>query len=232
MQPDQPLTDKEFDELDQFLLSDQSPEDAMTMDILHGFLTAVVIGPDIIPISEWLPHIWGENRGSDLQFRSEKEGKRIQQLILKFMNEIVITFEAAPKDFEPLYCEHESEGKALLDADGWAAGFWEGVNLRPESWEPIWTSDAAALMRPIYLLGADEIEEEELVQVDDPAKRHKLAIDVEANIPLIYRFWLPLRKTGISPEKRESPKIGRNAPCPCGSGKKSKNCCSQASTTH
>ena len=25
--------------------------------------------------------------------------------------------------------------------------------------------------------------------------------------------------------RRESPKIGRNDPCPCGSGKKYKNCC-------
>ena len=28
----------------------------------------------------------------------------------------------------------------------------------------------------------------------------------------------------------EKPKIGRNAPCPCGSGKKYKNCCGQSST--
>jgi SEC-C motif-containing protein len=25
--------------------------------------------------------------------------------------------------------------------------------------------------------------------------------------------------------KRETPKVGRNAPCPCGSGKKFKKCC-------
>jgi len=29
----------------------------------------------------------------------------------------------------------------------------------------------------------------------------------------------------VAPFKRESPKIGRNAPCPCGSGKKYKKCC-------
>nr|MDJ0811505.1 SEC-C metal-binding domain-containing protein [Desulfobacterales bacterium] len=26
--------------------------------------------------------------------------------------------------------------------------------------------------------------------------------------------------------KRETPKVGRNAPCPCGSGRKYKKCCS------
>jgi len=27
--------------------------------------------------------------------------------------------------------------------------------------------------------------------------------------------------------RREAPKIGRNDPCPCGSGKKYKNCCGE-----
>jgi SEC-C motif-containing protein len=30
------------------------------------------------------------------------------------------------------------------------------------------------------------------------------------------------------PMKREEPRIGRNDPCPCGSGKKYKKCCGQA----
>jgi len=29
----------------------------------------------------------------------------------------------------------------------------------------------------------------------------------------------------LTPFQRESPKVGRNDPCPCGSGKKFKKCC-------
>ena len=29
----------------------------------------------------------------------------------------------------------------------------------------------------------------------------------------------------LQPVRREMPKVGRNQPCPCGSGKKYKNCC-------
>ena len=29
----------------------------------------------------------------------------------------------------------------------------------------------------------------------------------------------------LAPVRREMPKVGRNEPCPCGSGKKYKNCC-------
>jgi uncharacterized protein YecA (UPF0149 family) len=30
------------------------------------------------------------------------------------------------------------------------------------------------------------------------------------------------------PVRREAPKVGRNEPCPCGSGKKFKSCCGRS----
>jgi uncharacterized protein len=99
------------------------------------------------------------------------------------------------------------------------------MELRPGSWSEIWTSEVAELMQPIYLLGADEIKEEELKLVEDPVKAHKLAQELEANLPAIHRFWVPRRKAPVQTMKREEPKVGRNDDCPCGSGKKFKKCC-------
>jgi uncharacterized protein len=235
MQLDQPITEKEFDELDQFLLSDRCADDAMTMDSLHGYLTAIAIGPVPVVMAEWLPHIWGTD-GNDKpflpKFKNDKEFDRIANLIVRFMNEIVITLEVAPKEFEPLFCQHEWEGKTLTDGEAWAWGFWEGMQLRQEAWEPIFASEQAALMRPIYLLGADEIEEEETALMDNPAKCHQLSVEIEANLPLIHRFFVPLRKSGINTVKREAPKMGRNDDCSCGSGKKFKKCCGAEPTIH
>jgi uncharacterized protein len=225
MQLDQPLSEKEFDELDKFLLSERSSDDAMTMDTLHGYLTAVLIGPETIMPSEWLTKVWGEDASAEPTWKNKQEAERITGLIMRFMNEIAITFEVAPKEFEPLFCEHEHEGETLIDAEAWCWGFWEGMELRSGSWDPIWESDLAPLMRPLYLLGADEIEEKELAEVDTPAKGHKLALEIEANLPAIYKFWLPLRKAPVQTLKREEPKVGRNDDCPCGSGKKFKKCC-------
>ncbi|GAB3549354.1 YecA family protein [Noviherbaspirillum agri] len=224
MHLDEPLSDKEFKELDQFLLSDRCAEDGMTMDSLHGFLTALAIGPEEVLMAEWLPCVWGSER-KEPQFKSQKEAERITALIARFMNEVVMTFDVAPKEFEPLFCEHEVDGKMLLDGDAWAWGFWEGMNLRAEAWEPIWSSNIADMVEPIYLLGAEEIEEEEAELVDDPTKRHKLAVEMEAAIPHIHRYWKPLRKSAVQQVQREAPKVGRNDPCPCGSGKKFKKCC-------
>jgi uncharacterized protein len=224
MQLDQPLTEKEFDELDRFLLSDRTPEDAMTLDTLHGYLTAIAIGPETIMPAEWLPRVWGEE-GAAPKWKNSKEEERIVNLIMRFMNEILITFEVAPKEFEPLYCEHEVNGQTLIDAEAWTWGFWEGMELREGSWQEIWDSEVAELMRPLYLLGADEIEEEELPEVEDPVKAHKLALEMEANLPAIHRFWATRRKPAVETVKREDPKVGRNDDCPCGSGKKYKKCC-------
>jgi uncharacterized protein len=225
MQLDQPLSDKEFKELDQFLLSDRCAEDGMTMDTLHGYLTALTIGPQEILMTEWLTRVWGSDPNQAPKFKNDKECERIVGLIARFMNEIAITFEVAPKEYEPLFCEREWEGRPLLDGEAWAWGFWEGIHLRADAWEPIWSSNLAPLMRPIYLLGAEEVEESEMLLVDDPVKRHQFAIEMEAAIPEIYKFWKPLRKSAVPQIKREVPKVGRNDDCTCGSGKKFKKCC-------
>ena len=46
----------------------------------------------------------------------------------------------------------------------------------------------------------------------------------------IYNFWLAKRKQ--VPMQRGQPKVGRNDLCPCGSGKKFKQCCGNDRTLH
>ncbi len=189
MSPDQILSDKEFEELDQFLLSDRCGDEAMTMDALHGYLTAIAIGPEPVAQAEWLPLVWGPDEEDAPVFASAAEADRISQLMARVLNEIRITLEVAPKDFEPLFCEHEWQGKQVLDAEAWAWGFMEGVSLREEAWQVLQDSPQKNLLRPIYLLGAEEIDEAELTLVDDPVKCSKLAVEIEASIPQIDRFW-------------------------------------------
>jgi hypothetical protein len=41
----------------------------------------------------------------------------------------------------------------------------------------------------------------------------------------IYSHWLERRMPQARPMRAASRKVGRNEPCPCGSGKKYKHCC-------
>ena len=124
-----------------------------------------------------------------------------------------------------LTCTCSVKGETVLDGEAWAWGFWEGMELRKKEWDPIWHSKLADLLRPIYLLGSDELEEEELALVDSPLKTHKLTVEMESAIPHIYQYWLPHRKSAVVQVKHETPKLGRNDDCSCGSGKKYKKCC-------
>ena len=64
----------------------------------------------------------------------------------------------------------------------------------------------------------------------DADQRLEIFTALSGFVPEIYRYFEPLRRLdSLPPERRpvrhDGPKIGRNDPCPCGSGKKYKQCC-------
>jgi uncharacterized protein len=56
----EPPSDQEITELDEFLMSDATPDECMDIVTLDGFLTALMIGPGLVPPSVWLEAIWGK----------------------------------------------------------------------------------------------------------------------------------------------------------------------------
>jgi len=65
-------------------------------------------------------------------------------------------------------------------------------------------------------------------------RREQLIVGCAAGVMAIYRYFEPQRRERAAfpqelvPYQRTSPRIGRNEPCPCGSGKKYKRCCGAA----
>jgi SEC-C motif domain protein len=53
------------------------------------------------------------------------------------------------------------------------------------------------------------------------------ALHEKAEFHQVDRQWLYTRpvRQGPAPRKSSAPKVGRNDPCPCGSGRKYKHCC-------
>jgi uncharacterized protein len=143
----------DLDALDAFLLSDRAPEDGMGLSDLDGFLTGIVVGPELVLPSEWLPVVWG---GAEPAFGSLEEARDILGAIMGRYNEIVRLLDAAPEDFDPVFWEGP-DGQAIVT--DWAAGFLDAVRLRPRAWEPlIRHGEAGVLMVPLLVLGADDSE--------------------------------------------------------------------------
>lgn len=142
--------------------------------------------------------------------------------------------------FEPVFdsVTFKDDTQEYLDGEMWAHGFMSGIKLRETDWKPFLDDpNNATVLRPIYLLGAEDVTDEEELLVETPVQREVLTKQIPASTAAIYRYWLPHRKeifeqTMASTYQREQPKTGRNDPCPCGSGKKFKKCCGAATTLH
>ena len=57
-------SETEYDALEAFFGSNAVPQDCMDLEMLDGFLTAIVSGPELIQPSEWLPVVWSDSQRS------------------------------------------------------------------------------------------------------------------------------------------------------------------------
>jgi uncharacterized protein len=106
----------DLDARDDFLMSDGAPEDGMGLSDLDGFLTGIVVGPELILPSEWLPVVWG---GEEPAFASVEEARSVLGTIMGRYNEIIRALDAAPGEFDPVFWEGQ-DGEAIVT--DWAAG--------------------------------------------------------------------------------------------------------------
>jgi uncharacterized protein len=102
--------------------------------------------------------------------------------------------------------------------------------VRVSQGDPRWTKDAGAfeLTVPLaFLAGYVDVDAVKSFAPDageDPeAYRTSRSEQLADDVARLYAYWAEARKE--PPPPAQSSKIGRNEPCPCGSGKKFKNCC-------
>lgn len=206
----------DLSELEAFLSSDRAPEGCMPLSLLDGYLTAIAIGPETILPGQWLDLIWGE---AEPEFVDLEEAHRLIAAILGRYNEILTLVRDEPDLYEPIV-EVDEEGAE--HAAGWAHGFMEGVGLVPGTWEAlILDGEESLLLAPIFAHLEMPAGEEPLVEgVEALAELRRTPSDyIIAAVIGIDAYWRSRR------HKPRRVKIGRNDPCPCGSGRKHKRCC-------
>jgi uncharacterized protein len=131
-------------------------------------------------------------------------------------------------DYRPLFVAGDQ--KPSHDAvRAWARGFWRAMALAPATWSKLVEDERTRVIIEPFVcffdvggLDSNEVPDD----IDN-------LLDAEA--ALIPRMILVLRKLARIREAAGRPaplprrvKIGRNDPCPCGSGKKYKRCCAPA----
>jgi uncharacterized protein len=224
-----PINSVDLEALDAFLSSDRAPEDGMMLSDLDGFLTGIAIGPALVMPSEWLPIVWG---GGEPNFADEAEAKTVLGSIMGRYNQILR--EVEEEELDPIFWT-DRDG-TVLPFD-WAEGFMTAIGLRVEAWRPLLKSKRNGhLLFPILALCGDQNGESlfELTPEEEDAVMDEAPDMVPACVTAIAAYWRSRGPSPISATRRAGadsrtapprPKIGRNDPCPCGSGKKLKKCC-------
>lgn len=227
--PQPALSDEDMDELSDFLLSDATSDETMMLDCLDGFLTALASAPAMPAPSVWLPKVWGPSERDEPSFETYAQMERITGLIMRHISSLIVSLQQNPDACEPIFDSaiYPDSTHEYIDAEMWAYGYMKAVNLQLDDWQTMLNDPAMSeILRPIYLLGTEELASEDEAQIETPAQREELAKLIPASVAGIYRYWSPTRRSITDPAiRREMPKIGRNEKCPCGSGRKYKKCC-------
>ena len=233
----QDLGDAEFSELDALLAQVPEPLEPLDVVMLDGFLAAIVVQPELIDAERWLPYVfdagghrWGEAELSPEQARARELIARRQAAINRALAEY--------GSFDPLILEPDEEddaeagGAPGLDATTrailpWVAGFEFAASIFPGLGDLGDDAVATTLARLYRFLPADGDEEQAtvaLVAKERPLDSLDDAIaEVIACVADLYDLTEPLRYQ-VETVRRAAPKVGRNDPCPCGSGRKFKHC--------
>jgi uncharacterized protein len=227
-QSERPLSTPELDRLEQLLISESFHEEAMPLDMLQGLLCAVASAPDLIPPSRWLAVALGENPA----YETNQQAEEVLGLVMRFYGQVVQELEDDAG--VTLYVFPDEDGED--DLATWCEGYLEGVLLSEADWyehgEP---EDVEEMLLPFMLLSGRMREAMEEAGDISPSieeereMRRQAAGSMGNSVKAVYNYWLD-RRISHAPIRRDGAKVGRNEPCPCGSGKKYKSCHGSSAT--
>jgi len=231
----QALTDAEFDRLTDSLCSIGGP--AMNLEEVDGFFAALICCPDMVMPSEYLPAVWGE----DSAFVDTPQAKNLMELLLRHWNtiagELHRTLEVRDV-YLPIFLQADD---GIAHGNDWAKGFMRAIALRPTAWMALMDdqNESGALLPMMMLAHEHDPDPAMRPKPISPERREDLLEKMVAGLTRIYRYFEPHRRSWaeahddrVEPIRRPGPKVGRNDPCPCGSGRKYKNCCGSGATVH
>ena len=230
------LTDAELDELADLLEAAPKPAEPLDVLMLDGYLVGVLVQPRIVPIEEWLPPVW-DVEGRTLPANVDPAWLARCRLLIERRRDALNAAISEDGWFDPIVADIErlppaSEyepasaplSRALLP---WVVGFHWAQECFPDLEAEADDAVGAALARLYRHLPAETDEDREVVAT---LEREQPLADLDAAIEDLVNAAVELwdltarARFAVATLRRDTPKVGRNDPCPCGSGKKFKTC--------
>ena len=201
------------------LLDDKSEaHNTMRCDEVQGFVMALLSGPDALNPTNWLPEILGEESLFDAKERTE-----IERLVMAMAADMRMKLNE--KILPDLWFYEDEAGNP--DFYTWCNAYLYALDIVPTDWfEAVEQEEFEDLFYPIMALGGiyDDEENGEVILHLNEKELTQLESDLPHVLLDIYWYWQAIINKPQT-VRREGEKVGRNDPCPCGSGKKYKACC-------
>ncbi|MGH8073534.1 MAG: UPF0149 family protein [Lysobacter sp.] len=231
------LDDDQIERLADLLEQRAVPFKGFNLEALDGYLSALAVSPETLPMAEWEPAVWGTPpRWSDADERTA-----VETLLLGHQNMAAARVRHGGDDLpdhlapllwlpeDPDLQGDDAEQEDELDVGrDWALGFFTAVGLREAAWDQ-WLDDNEWIDEVFGLL--DRLASGEVL-ADDPSAPatpigYRERLEIVAGLPDMLADLHHHRIDALTPREpiRREATPDRNAPCPCGSGKKYKKCC-------
>ena len=197
------------------LLDEKSlTHNTMRSDEVQGFMMALLSGPDALTPEDWLPEVLGEEALFEAKERTE-----VERLVLALA--VDMRRQMSDKHLPDLWLYEDNAGNP--DFYTWCNAYLYALEVVPTNWfETVNQEEFEDLFYPIMALGGiyDEEENGEIVLHLTDSELTELESDLPHTLLDIYFYWQAIINKPKTVRRTEA-KVGRNDPCPCGSGKKS-----------
>ena len=213
------ITD-ELQWLEAFLASEIVPPYSMSLERLDGYLTALAVGHENVPREVWWPRIWSES-GTDLPgFTTDVQESYVCTLLDRHFETIKRRLQLRYRHVP--WIEEDSQADVVEE---WAIGFSAGLDLQRGKWDAIAEHEHASLA---FAAIAMLLPAEQAGELNLPEQTEDSRAGILGKLPdIIRQLYAVSHGQQVQPlfGPRRSQKVGRNEPCPCGSGRKYKKCC-------
>jgi len=167
---------------------DRRPKGIQDIVELEGFLTALVIGPNLMQPADWLPKVWG---GQHPNFKDPETLNRFVTLVLGLHNDLAVVFDQAPDQFHPTFYESTVDGRRIQIVDEWCFGFLKGMRMGSVGWKPL-KQQRPDLLKPLQLFGSPA-GWKELKAGGDEVMHRRWSPQITPAVRAIHAVWLPHR---------------------------------------
>ncbi|ROS04825.1 uncharacterized protein EDC56_0338 [Sinobacterium caligoides] len=237
--------EQQWQPLIDYLHSELSPEHSMDSHQLDGYLRAIASAPVELPLSYYSELVFGESK---VRFNNEGQRQDLMESLVAFSHFHQEQVRSGECEL-PFTIEYSAQKHDRIEVEQWARGYMQGYILAEKEWNELLALCPTSTSEQ-YQDSEEQIDDNLLAlstvadadfAFTEGRSEHEVAecfrslpdtVRSLAELGLMLKAWMMEHKPELQARFVDTscpvvvaPKLGRNDPCSCGSGRKYKKCC-------